>query len=104
MGQKCPLKPERTTGRERRISHDVYQKARDHTQALMETEPYSRSTGDRKKIKRLFGEAKNSLSMSRPRPRGLTGAGDAFMMTAIAQNLKRLANHRTRPPPRPMAA
>ena len=101
---ECPLKPEGTTGRERRLSRDINQEARDYTQALMETEAYSQSAGDRKKIERLFGEAKLILSMTRLRLRGLSGAKDEFLLTAIVQNLKRLANHMTRPPPRSVIA
>ena len=100
----CPLKPNCTTGRERRISRDVNQEARDYTQALMETDAYYQSSVDRKQIERLFGEAKNILSMVRLRLRGLSGAKDEFLLTATVQNLKRLANHSTRPPPHPVAA
>ena len=70
----CPLKPECTTGRERRIDRDVNQEARDYTQALMETDAYKQSRSQRKKIEALFGEAKNILSMVRLRLRGLSGA------------------------------
>ncbi len=101
---ECPLKPNCTTGRERRISRDVNQEARDYTHALMETEAYYQSSVDRKQIERLFGEAKNIHSMVRLRLRGLSGAKDEFLLTATVQNLKRLANHSTRPPPQPMTA
>ncbi len=40
---QCPLKPECTTGRERRLDRDVNQEARDYTQALMETDAYRQS-------------------------------------------------------------
>ena len=100
----CPLKPNCTSGRERRISRDVNEEARDYTRAVMETEAYGVSCGERKKIERLFGEAKQILSMVRIRLRGLTGARDEFLLTATVQNLKRLANHTARPPPRPMMA
>jgi len=70
----------------------------------METEAYATSRVERKKIERLFGEAKHILSMVRLRLRGLTGAHDEFLLTATVQNLKRLANHSTRPPPQPMMA
>jgi transposase len=100
----CPLKPNCTTGRERRISRDVNQEARDYTRTLMETEAYAQSSGERKKIEMLFGEAKNILSMVRLRLRGLSGAKDEFLLTATVQNLKRLANHSTRPPPQPITA
>jgi len=94
----CPKSPER------RLSRDVNEAARDHTRALMETEAYVVSRGERKKIETLFGEAKQILSMVRLRLRGLTGARDEFLLTATVQNLKRLANHTTRPPPQPMMA
>ena len=100
----CPLKPQCTTGLERRLARDVNQDARDYTQSLMETEPYGVSCVERKKIEALFGEAKHVLSMVRLRLRGLTGARDEFLLTATVQNLKRLANHTTRPPPQPILA
>ncbi len=61
----CPKSPER------RISRDLNEAARDTTRALMETEAYAASSGERKKIERLFGEAKSILSMVRLRLRGL---------------------------------
>ena len=70
----------------------------------METEAYAQSAGERKKIERLFGEAKLILSMTRLRLRSLSGAKDEFLLTAIVQNLKRLANHITKPPPRSVIA
>jgi hypothetical protein len=85
-------------------AEDPNEEARDYTRALMETEAYAVSSGERKKIERLFGEAKHILSMVRLRLRGLTGARDEFLLTATVQNLKRLANHTTRPPPQPMMA
>ena len=101
---QCPLKPKCTTGRERRISRDVNQEARDYTRALMETDAYKRSRSQRKKIERLFGEAKHIHALVRLRLRGLSGAKDEFLLTATVQNLKRLAKHAIRPPPRPMFA
>ncbi len=100
----CPLKPQCTTGLERRISRDVNQQARDYTQSLMQTEAYAASSGERKKIERLFGEAKSILSMVRLRLRALTGARDESLLTASVQNRKRLAKRTARPPPQPMMA
>jgi len=101
---QCPLKPKCTTGRERRISRDVNQEARDYTRALMETDAYKHSRSQRKKIERLFGEAKYIHALVKLRLRGLSGAKDEFLLTATVQNLKRLAKHAIRPPPRPMFA
>ena len=102
--RQCPLKPQCTTGRERRVSRDVNQEARDYTQALMETDAYRQSRIDRKQIERLFGEAKSQLSMTRLRLRGLSGARDEFLLTATVQNLKRLVERVAIPPPRAVIA
>ena len=94
----CPKSPQR------RLSRDINEAARDHTPDLMKTKAYRISTAGRKKIETLFGEAKSTLSMVRLRLRGLTGARDEFLLTATVQNLMRLANRTTRPPPQPSVA
>jgi hypothetical protein len=101
---QCPLKPRCTTGRERRVGRDVNQEAREYTQGLMDTDAYRESATDRKKIERLFGEAKRHLSMTRLRLRGMAGARDEFLLTATVQNLKRLVQQAAIPPPIPVAA
>ncbi len=101
----CPLKPRCCPkGPFRRIPRDPNEKARDRARALMETEAYARSRSRRKKIERLFGDAKRNLGLTRLRLRGLSGARDEFLLTATVQNLKRLARHATIPPPRPAIA
>jgi len=79
-------------GKEHRVSRDVIQKARDYTLTLMETDAYINSAIQRKKVERLFGEAKHLHVMVRLRLRGLRAAKDEFLLTATIQNLKRLAN------------
>jgi len=101
----CPLKPKccpRTPSR--KIPRDVNEAARDHARALYGSDAYSQSACDRKKIERLFGEAKHNLAMTRVRLRGLSGATDEFLLTATVQNLKRLAKLAAIPPPQPMIA
>jgi transposase len=100
----CPLKPQCTTGQERRLTRDVNQEARDYAQALMATEAYETSREERKKIETLFGEVKHVLSRARLRLRGLSGARDEFLLIATVQNLKRLAQHSAIPPPQPATA
>ena len=95
---QCPLKPRCTTGRERRLSRDVNQAARDYTQKLMETEAYSQSRTRRKKIETLFGDVKHNLGLTRLRLRGITGAKDEFLLMATVQNIKRLAKLAAIPP------
>ncbi len=101
---QCPLKPNCTTGSARRLQRDVNEAARDHARSLMGTEAYRRSAKERKKIEARFGDAKWNLGLTRLRLRGPTGARDEFLLTATVQNLKRLAKHVIRPPPRPLTA
>jgi hypothetical protein len=100
--QRCPLK-DRCCPKspQRRVPRDVNEHARDYTRALMDTDAYVVSRAERKKIERLFGEAKTNLSLTRLRLRGLAGARDAFLLAAIVQNLKRLAAIVVIPPPQP---
>ena len=101
----CPLKPKccpRTPSR--KIPRDINEAARDHARSLNGSEAYNQSARDRKKIERLFGEAKRNLAFTRLRLRGLNGAKDEFLLTATVQNLKRLVKLVSRPPPRPMMA
>ncbi len=95
----CSLKPQCTTSPRRKVTRNVNQEARDYTQELMETDAYVTSSIQRKKIERLFGEAKHLHAMIRLRLRELCGAKDEFLLTATIQNLKRLANITSLPPP-----
>ena len=101
----CPLKFKccpRTPSR--KIPRDINEAARDHVRSLNGSEGYKQSARDRKKIERLFGEAKRNMAMTRLRLRGLTGAKDEFLLTATVQNLKRLVKLVSRPPPRQVMA
>jgi len=101
----CPLKPQCCPrSPSRKIPRDVNETARDHARSLNGSEAYNLSARDRKKIERLFGEAKRNLGMTRLRLRGLAGAKDEFLLTATVQNLKRLAKLVSRPPPMPVMA
>jgi len=94
----CPRSPSR------KIPRDINEAARDHARSLNGGEAYSHSARDRKKIERLFGEAKRCLGMTRLRLRGLSGAKDEFLLIATVQNLKRLAKRASRSPPRQVMA
>jgi len=54
----------------------------------METKAHAQSCCERKKIERLFGEAKLIHSLIRLRLRGLGGAKAEFLLTTTIQNLK----------------
>ena len=94
----CPKSPVR------RVQRDVNEAARDYTRSLMGTEAYRRSARERKKIETRFGDLKWNLGLTRLKLRGLTGARDEFHLAATVQNLRRLAKHVIRPPPRPIFA
>jgi hypothetical protein len=56
-------------------------------------------------VEMLFAHMKRILKMDRLRLRGLTGAKDEFLLTATAQNLRRIAQWLgTDPPGIPAAA
>ena len=94
----CPNTPSR------KIPRDFHEEARDYTRTLMGSEAYLQSGRERKKVERLFGEAKRGLAFTRLRLRGLSGAKDEFLLTATVQNLKRLAKLAANPPPQPIIA
>jgi len=88
----CPLKSQCTpTMPFRKITRHVHENARDYARALAKTAAYRRSRRNRKKVEMLFAHMKRILKLDRLRLRGRTGARDEFLLTAIAQNLRRLA-------------
>jgi transposase len=95
----CPLKPKCTTGRERRLARDIDEAVRDYVRALAETPAFKRSRDERKKVEMAFAHMKRIFKLDRFRLRGLNGARDEILLTATAQNLRKLARYVTRPPP-----
>jgi len=75
----------------RKIARSVHEPARDVARKLAKTVEYLQSRKDRKKVEVLFAHMKRILRVNRLRLRGRTGARDEFLLTAIAQNLRRLA-------------
>ena len=62
--------------------------------------PASRRTRrQRKQVKMLFGHMKRILKVDRLRLRGLSGAQDEFLLTATAQNLRRMSKYLGTGPP-----
>lgn len=89
----CPNTPMR------KIKRSIYEAARDVARAVAETSAYLQSRNDRKKVEMLFGHMKRILKLDRLRLRGLSGAHDEFLMTATAQNLRRMAKWLGHGPP-----
>jgi transposase len=90
--QVCPLKTKCCPNMlHRKIERSPFEPARDVARALGKTARYRQSRRDRKKVEVLFAHMKRILRVDRLRLRGRSGARDEFLLTAIAQNLRRLA-------------
>src|SRR5690242_10717708 len=83
----------------RQIPRDVHEEARDVARALAKTEAYEQSRRERKKVEMRFAHMKRIFRLDRLRLRGLSGAKDEVLLTATAQNLRRLVKFLCRPPP-----
>jgi transposase len=88
---KCDLKVRCTTGTSRKVTRDIDEDVRDHVRALANTQAFQQSRRERKKIEMRFAHMKRILKLDRLRLRGLSGARDEVLLTATAQNLRRLA-------------
>jgi transposase len=95
----CSLKPKCTTAVVRKVTRDVHEDIRDHLRALATTESFQQSRHERKKVEMRFAHMKRILKLDRLRLRGLSGARDEVLLTATAQNLRRLAKLLWRAPP-----
>jgi Transposase DDE domain len=96
--QCCPHTPAR------QIPRDLHEDARDVARALAKTEAFEQSRRERKKVEMRFAHMKRIFKLDRLRLRGLSGARDEVLLTATAQNLRRLAKFLCRAPPVTCAA
>ena len=85
----CALKPKCTTAVVRKITRDLNEDVRDRVRALANTEAFQQSRRERKKIESV-AHIKRILKLDRLRLRGLNGVRDEVLLTATAQNLRRL--------------
>ncbi len=100
----CSLKSKCTTAVARKITRDLDEDIRDRVRALANTEAFQQSRRERKKVEMRFAHMKRILRLDRLRLRGLSGARDEVLLTATAQNLRRLVKLLSRPPPQFVAA
>ena len=87
----CLLKPRCTTAVVRKVTRDVHEDIRDYVRALAKTDAFEQSRRERKKVEMRFAHMKRILKLDRFRLRGLNGVRDEVLLTATAQNLRRLA-------------
>lgn len=99
----CSLKPKCTTAVVRKVTRDLDEDVRDRVRALANTEAFQQSQRERKKVEMRFAHMKRILRLDRFRLRGLSGVRDEVLLTATAQNLRRLVKLLCRAPP-PLAA
>jgi hypothetical protein len=83
----------------RKVTREVNEDVRDHVRALVNTEAFRQSSRERKKVEMRFAHMKRILKLDRLRLRGLSGAKDEVLLTATAQNLRRLAKLVCHAPP-----
>jgi transposase len=99
----CSLKPKCTTAVVRKVTRDINEDVRDGVRALANTAAFQQSRRERKKVEMRFAHMKRILRLDRVRLRGLSGVKDEVLLTATAQNLRRLVKLLCRAPP-PFAA
>ncbi|MDX1488958.1 MAG: transposase, partial [Acidiferrobacterales bacterium] len=88
----CPMKEQCCPNTEvRKLTRSVYEPARDVARTIGKTPAYRRTRRQRKQVEMLFAHMKRILKVDRLRLRGMSGAQDEFLLTATAQNLRRMA-------------
>jgi transposase len=86
----CPVKSDCTKDRARSVSYHIYEYALKTARELSRTKGYYLSQRMRKKIEELFGEAKEFMGFRRSKFRGRKWIKEQVLMTATAQNIKRM--------------
>lgn len=75
----------------RSITREEHEDARQVAHDIAKTKQYTVSMKLRKKVEMLFAHLKHILGLGRLRLRGPCGANEEFLLTATAQNLRKLA-------------
>ena len=88
----CPMKERCCPNTEiRKVTRSLHESARDVARAIRKTPAYRQSRRQRKQVEMLFAHMKRILNVDRLRLRGMSGARDDLLLTATAQNLRRMA-------------
>jgi len=86
----CSKKMECTRDRARSVSYHIYEDSIDWVRQLHKTKAYRISQRMRKRIEELFGEAKAFMGFCRAKFRKAKFVKEQVLMTATAQNIKRM--------------
>jgi transposase len=88
--QACKRKELCTRDRARSLSYHIYEAAIEKARQLTTTSAYRISQRMRKRIEELFGEAKDCMGLRRAKFRLQCFVREQVLMTATAQNIKRM--------------
>jgi hypothetical protein len=86
----CPRKAECTRDRARSVSYHIHEDSIQRARQLNQTRAYRISQRMRKRIEELFGERKEWMGLRRAKIRRWEYVGEQVLMTATAQNIKRM--------------
>lgn len=100
----CFKKQECTKDRSRSIGYHIYEGAINKAKQLNKTIEYKLSQRKRKQIEELFGEAKEFMGFRRAKFRRIEFVREQVLMTATAQNIKRMVKLLSRRGPKNKAA
>ena len=88
--RQCPVKAQCTRASYRSLSYHIYESSIEIAPRLTQTRGYRISQRMRKRVEELFGEAKECMGMRRMKFRGALFAREQVLLTATAQNIKRM--------------
>jgi transposase len=86
----CSRKAECTRDRSRSLSYHIYEESINQARQINQTRAYRISQRMRKRIEELFGEAKEWMGLRRTKFRRRKFIREQVLMTATAQNIKRM--------------
>jgi len=86
----CPRKAECTRDTARSVSYHIHEDSIQQARQFNQTRAYRISQRMRKRIEELFGEAKELMGLRRAKFRRLKFLREQVLMTATAQNIKRM--------------
>ncbi len=102
--RSCPLKSQCTRARYRVVHRHWDEEALKIAQELRSTKAYRLSQRCRKRIEHLFAEAKEQMGLRRAMRRGKRNLTEQCLMTAMAQNIKRIVAALEKLPSKALAA
>lgn len=88
--RQCPVKEQCTRATYRSLSYHIYEGDLAEARKLTKTSGYRISQIMRKRVEELFGEAKECMGLRRMKFRGALFVREQVLLTALAQNVKRM--------------